>query len=84
MSHSCRLSRKSWKRDYLLAQASAHASIIRDAAPCEGSGRPRAAGEEIAKLAYSYWEGRGGHGGSALEDWVRAERELTDTREHRR
>ena len=31
--------------------------------------------EVIAKIAYGYWESRGGHGGSALEDWVRAERE---------
>ena len=30
----------------------------------------------IAELAYSYWEKRGGQGGSALEDWLRAEREL--------
>jgi hypothetical protein len=34
--------------------------------------------EVIAKIAYSYWESRGGHGGSALEDWVRAEREYVD------
>jgi hypothetical protein len=34
--------------------------------------------EVIAKLAYSYWELRGGRGGSALEDWVRAEREYVD------
>jgi len=33
---------------------------------------------EIARLAYSYWEARGGHGGSAWEDWFRAERELHD------
>jgi hypothetical protein len=32
--------------------------------------------EEIARLAYSYWEARGGHGGSPLEDWLRAEEEL--------
>lgn len=32
--------------------------------------------EEIAQLAYSYWEARGGQGGSPEEDWVRAEREL--------
>jgi hypothetical protein len=32
--------------------------------------------EEIAALAYSYWEKRGFQGGSALEDWLRAEREL--------
>jgi hypothetical protein len=34
--------------------------------------RPR---EEIARLAYSYWEGRGCQGGSPEEDWYRAERE---------
>jgi hypothetical protein len=32
--------------------------------------------EEIARLAYTYWEVRGGQGGSAEEDWYRAEREL--------
>lgn len=33
--------------------------------------------EEIAALAYSYWEARGFKGGSDVEDWLRAERELT-------
>ena len=32
--------------------------------------------ERIARLAYSYWEARGRQGGSAEEDWFRAEREL--------
>ena len=32
--------------------------------------------EDIANLAYSYWEARGGQGGSAEEDWARAEQEL--------
>lgn len=32
--------------------------------------------EDIAALAYSYWVGRGYQGGSAEEDWLRAEREL--------
>jgi hypothetical protein len=31
---------------------------------------------EIAVLAYSYWEARGGQYGSAEEDWFRAEQEL--------
>lgn len=31
---------------------------------------------EIAQLAYSYWEARGYQGGSAHEDWLRAEGEL--------
>jgi hypothetical protein len=34
------------------------------------------ANEEIAKLAYSLWEARGGAGGSAEEDWLTAEAEL--------
>ncbi|MGA2143360.1 MAG: DUF2934 domain-containing protein [Bryobacteraceae bacterium] len=29
--------------------------------------------EEIAKLAYLYWEARGRQGGSEEEDWLRAE-----------
>ena len=32
--------------------------------------------EEIALLAYSYWEARDRQGGSAEEDWLRAEQEL--------
>jgi hypothetical protein len=32
--------------------------------------------EEIARLAYSYWEGRGRRHGCAEEDWYRAEREI--------
>jgi hypothetical protein len=32
--------------------------------------------DEIASLAYLYWEARGGQGGSPEEDWIRAEREL--------
>jgi hypothetical protein len=31
--------------------------------------------EETARLAYSYWEARGG-GGSPWQDWFRAEEEL--------
>jgi hypothetical protein len=36
--------------------------------------------EAIARLAYSYWEARGGNGGSPEDDWFRAERELRATR----
>jgi len=32
--------------------------------------------EDIAKLAYALWEARGGNGGSAEEDWYRAEQEI--------
>jgi len=34
--------------------------------------------ETVARLAYSYWEARGFCGGSAEEDWLRAERELRE------
>jgi hypothetical protein len=34
--------------------------------------------KEISRLAYSYWEARGYQGGSADEDWFRAERELAE------
>ena len=32
--------------------------------------------EKVALLAYSYWEERGGQGGSPEEDWFKAEREV--------
>jgi hypothetical protein len=32
--------------------------------------------QEIALVAYLYWEARGCQGGSAEEDWLRAEHEL--------
>jgi hypothetical protein len=32
--------------------------------------------EEIARLAYSFWEERGSTNGSPEDDWFRAEREL--------
>jgi hypothetical protein len=32
--------------------------------------------EAIANLAYSYWEARGRQGGSAEEDWLRAEEKI--------
>jgi hypothetical protein len=34
--------------------------------------------EEIAKLAYSYWEARGYEGGSPEEDWFRAETQVRE------
>ncbi len=37
---------------------------------------PRLESEAVARLAYSYWEARGGRNGSPEEDWFRAEQEL--------
>ena len=39
-------------------------------------GPARASSEEVARLAYSYWEARGCQGGSPEEDWFRAEQLL--------
>jgi len=36
--------------------------------------------EDIARLAYSLWEARGGQDGSPEEDWFRAEQELIGKR----
>jgi hypothetical protein len=32
--------------------------------------------EEVARLAHSYWQQRGGKHGHHMEDWFRAEQEL--------
>jgi len=32
--------------------------------------------DEVAKLAYSFWEQRGYQHGNAVEDWLRAERQI--------
>ena len=48
-------------------------------APVQGqtpSARSESGNVEIARLAYSYWEARGCTGGSAEEDWFRAEQEM--------
>ncbi len=37
--------------------------------------------EAISNLAYSYWEARGGKGGSPWDDWFRAEQELKRRKE---
>ena len=42
----------------------------------EVSNVPEPKTEEVARIAYSYWESRAGEGGSAEEDWLRAEQEL--------
>ena len=36
--------------------------------------------EEVARIAYTYWQARGGQGGSAEEDWLRAEEEYRERR----
>lgn len=56
-------------------QARSPASRPRGAKSGTPSGPPEDH-EQIARLAHSYWESRGGEGGSAEDDWHRAETEL--------
>ena len=50
---------------------------VSDGAPSELAAAPASGDhrEEIARLAYGYWQARGCFGGDPLEDWVRAENE---------
>jgi hypothetical protein len=48
-----------------------HSGVEEEFAPTDAPSH-----QEIARLAYSYWEARGRQHGSALEDWLRAEREI--------
>ena len=42
------------------------------------SGRREPSGEEIARRAHELYLQRGGEHGKDVEDWIRAEKELTD------
>jgi hypothetical protein len=53
-----------------------HRSIARTEEPIRI--RRVATHEDIASLAYSYWEAGGRREGTALSDWLRAERALDD------
>lgn len=57
------------------ARAVEHALAQKHSRPVDP---PQPTSEEIAKLAYSYWEARGCQGGSPEEDWFRAQRELLE------
>ncbi len=46
------------------------------ASPEKAAARPHPGRAEIARRAYELYLARGGRGGSATEDWLRAEREL--------
>jgi hypothetical protein len=55
-----------------------HTHVHRPAPPAEETVRVRrvATHEEIQKLAYSYWEAGGRREGTAVADWLQAERAL--------
>lgn len=68
----------STKTEREVASAALPATSSADA-PVQGqtpSARSEGGNVEIARLAYSDWEARGCTGGSAEEDWFRAEQEV--------
>ncbi len=54
-------------------EKASHAAAPQAERPAQAGGPSR---DDIARLAYSYWEARGCQGGNPEEDWTRAEREL--------
>jgi Protein of unknown function (DUF2934) len=76
MGYSCRLSRRAWWRGATPARIDSQLSVTKAEPARESGGSAESSSERIAKLAYSYWESRGRIGGSALDDWLKAESEL--------
>jgi hypothetical protein len=58
--------------------AAAAAVMVKDPATASGPTDAPSHREEIARLAYSYWQTRGCPIGSPEEDWFRAEREIRE------
>jgi hypothetical protein len=59
-----------------LAAAGAATALAPEPAPENPASAPAIVREQIARLAYQYWQERGCPDGSPEEDWLRAEREL--------
>jgi hypothetical protein len=58
----------------IFVSASAPNSAASESAATAAIGDPR---EEIARIAYGYWQARGCVGGDPVEDWARAEDEYS-------
>jgi hypothetical protein len=59
-------------------------SVSDRSAETEGNGsRVRSAAERINMRAYELYLARGGADGQAMDDWLTAERELSETRSNR-
>jgi hypothetical protein len=58
------------------SRASLSVPAVAVAAPATEPVQTAPTREQIASLAYSYWEARGFQGGSPEQDWLRAEQEL--------
>lgn len=56
-----------------------HAALTVEPAPRHLAVTEDPSFDKVAQLAYSYWEARGYQGGSPEEDWLRAEREISNS-----
>ncbi|MGO9231281.1 MAG: DUF2934 domain-containing protein [Bryobacteraceae bacterium] len=74
MLHSC--GRPHVHRHYQDESAPGKGTVDRQTGSWVKNAPAQPSHSEIAALAFSYWEARGRQGGSAAEDWFRAEREL--------
>ncbi len=63
-------------RSHGTTSTGAAAAMALDPAGEQGTAESAIAHDEIALLAYSYWEARGCPYGSPEEDWFRAEQDL--------
>jgi hypothetical protein len=67
-----------------MAKSTRHTTTL-VARPTSASGTPRRrrsahpTDADIAARAYALYRARGGHDGSDIDDWLQAERELSDT-----
>ena len=64
-----------WK-DWIHTNGTANAPPVNGSAPINGKCDVDRLHESVAKLAYAAWEARGRQGGSAEDDWLRAEAEI--------
>ena len=64
-----------WK-DWIHTNGATNAPPVNGSAPVNGKCHVDGLHESVAKLAYAAWEARGRQGGSAEDDWLRAEAEI--------
>ncbi len=76
MGHVCRIARRGLTECYLNAGVKNPDGAAAEPSRDESRGSAGVSPDEIARLAHSIWQARGCAGGSAMEDWLHAEREL--------
>jgi hypothetical protein len=73
--HNGRTPEVDWK-DWIHTNGTTNAPPVNGSAPINGKCDVDHLHESVAKLAYAAWEARGRQGGSAEDDWLRAEAEI--------